>query len=103
MTVVFVLAGVRLDMDDQRVLVSKYLAAELTLVLHRFEVRIMNFQVPRQGVIIGKRLVASSTYVFLGAMFHIHVSVELGVREEALVANLTVYCILFEMTLVMSS
>jgi len=87
----------------QRVLVSEYLAAELTLVLHRFEVRIMNFQVPRQGMIIGKRFVASSTYVFLGAMLHIHVSMELGIREEALLANLTVCRILFEVTLVMSS
>ena len=85
MTVVFyiVLVGVRLDVEYQRALVGEYLAAKFTLVLHWFQ--IMNLLMARQDVISGERLVANSTYVFLGEgmerMLRSHVSVELGVKK----------------------
>lgn len=90
LAVVLVLAGVRLHVHHQRVLVGEHLAAELALVLHRLEVRVVDLQVARQGVVVGELLAAGGAHVLLGTVLHVHVAVQLRVREEALVADLAV-------------
>jgi hypothetical protein len=100
-TVVFVLACVRFDVHHERILISERLAAKLTLMLHRLEVRIVNLHVPYQSVIVGERLVADSAHVLLGAVLHVHVPMQFGIREEALVAYVAMPRVLLKVTSMM--
>lgn len=102
LTVVFILAGVRFYMHHQGVLVGEHLAAELALVLHRLEVRVVDLEVAHQGMIVGELLVTGGAHVLFGTVFHVHVTVQLGVREEALVADITVPRVLLEVTSMVS-
>lgn len=54
MTVVLVLSSVGLDVDHQGVLVGEYLPAELALVLDGLEVRVVDFGMPDQRVVVRK-------------------------------------------------
>lgn len=101
MTLVFVLAHVGLHVQHQGILVNESLAAELALMLHRLEVWIVDHQMLHQSVIIRERFVARMTYVFLGAVLHVHVTVELRVREESFLAHLAVPGVFIEMPSVM--
>lgn len=102
MAVVLVVAGVGLHVHYQRILVGERLAAEFTLMFHGLEVRIVDPQVTHQSVIVGERLVAGGAYVLLGAVLHVHVPMKLRVGEEALVADLAMSRVLFEVTSMMS-
>ena len=74
--VVLILAHVGLDVEHQRILVDERLAAELALVLHRLEVRVVHLEVLHQGMIIREGLIARVADVLLGAVLHVHVAVE---------------------------
>lgn len=94
---VLVLAHMGLHVEHQRILVYERFPAEFALVLHRFEVRVVKLEMLHEAVIIRERLVAILAHVLLGAVLHVHVTVELGVGEESFLADLAIPRVLFEM------
>ena len=98
MALVFVLAHVGLNVQHQRILINESLPAELALMLHWLEIGIVDQQMLHQGMIIRERFVARMTNVFLGAVFHVHVTVEFRVREESFLAHLAVPGVFIEMS-----
>lgn len=97
MALLSVLSHVALHVKHQRVLVDERLAAELALVLHGLEVRIVDHQMLHQSVIVRERLVTVMADVFLGVVLRVHVAVQLGVAEESFLTNLAVPGVLVEM------
>lgn len=65
-------------------------------MLHGLEVGVVHPEMLHQGVVIGEGLVAGVADVLLGAMLHVHVTVQLGVGEESFVAELAVPGVLVE-------
>lgn len=94
---VLVLAHMGLHVEHQRILVHERLPAKFALMLHRFEVWVVKLQMLYEAVIVRERLVAILADVLLGAVLHVHVTVQLGVCEESFLADLAIPRVLFEM------
>lgn len=94
----FVLPGVRLDVNDEGVFVGENFAADFALMLNRPEIGLVHLGVSRERVIVGKSLSTGMTNVLVGCVFHVHVAMAFGIREETFTTHVAETRVFLEMS-----